>query len=215
MKIDLGTQIYNITFEPIKTKVKHKLPKRDFDLYIKLHKQVTTHPNEALEPLLELHNNYPQLPEITNLLTYLYFQKKELRKGEALIVENYKTNPDDLFAKINYADHCLRHKKRELIPEIFKGKFDLKLLYPSREIFHYSEVSGFAILMSYYHLAIGNRERALDFYKVAVQVDPHANGLDALEKRLFKENFFKKRLRFLNRFIHSCKMIFLRKQNEI
>ena len=214
MKVNLGTQIYNVTFEPIKSKIKQKLPKSDFELYIKLHKQVTTKPDDAVEPLLELHNKYPHIPEITNLLTYLYFQKKETKKGEALIIENYKTNPKDLFAKINYADHCLRNKKSSMIPEIFDEKFDLKLLYPQRELFHYSEVSGFAILMSFYHFLIGKREVALEFYKVAVQVAPHASGLTALEKRLFKESYFKRRFGFLHRFLEYCKMFFQRKKHR-
>lgn len=212
MKVNLGTQIYQITFEPLRSKIQKKLPKEDYHVYLQLHKQVAANTDSTLEPLLQLHNKYPHIPEISNLLTYLYFQKKEIKKGEELIVENYKNNTEDLFARINYADQCLRHNKCSQIPEIFDEKFDLKQLYPERKLFHYSEVSGFAIVMSFYHFLTAKREIALEFYKVTVQVDPHAKGLTALEKRLFKESFFKKTLRFLRRFCGFGKMFFQRKK---
>ena len=208
MKVNLGTQIYHVTFGPLRSKIKQKIPKEDYRLYLHLHKQVETDLNAVLDPLLQIHHKYPHIPEITNLLTYVYFQKKEIKKGEELIAENYKNNPQDLFARINYADHCLRMKKPSLIPELFEGKFDLKLLYPERELFHYSEISGFAILMSFYYFLQAKRETALEFYKVAVQVDPHAKGLIVLEKRLFKEHFFKKTLSFLRRFRRYGKLFF-------
>ncbi len=213
MKVNLGTQIYNVTFEPLRSKVKQKLPKEDYHLFLKLHKQAKNREVSVLTPLLELHQKYPRFPEIANLLTFVYFQKKEIKKGEKLIQENYENNPTDLFARINYADHCLRKKELAKIPLIFENTFDLKLLYPSREIFHYSEVSGFALLMSFYHLAINKRAQALEFYKVAVQMDPHARGLSSLERRLFPEGFFKKILRTLHSYLRSCKILFQRKKS--
>ena len=213
MKVNLGTQIYHVTFDPLRSKIKQKLQKEDYHRYLQLHQQVTTNSKAVQEPLLQLHQKYPNIPEITNLLTYVYLQKNEIKKGEDLIVENYKNNPKDLFARINYADQCLRLKKISLIPEIFEEKFDLKLLYPKRELFHYSEISGFAILMSFYYFFIKKREIALEFYKVTVQVDPQAKGLTALEKRLFKESLFKKILRPLRRFF-GCGKIFFRSKNS-
>lgn len=208
MKVHLGTQIYHLTFKPLRSKIKQKLQKEDYTIYLQLHQEVTKNPKASQERLTELHQKYPNVPEITNLLTYVYFQKNEIKKGEDLVLENYTNHPKDLFARINYADQCLRKKQISLIPEIFEGTFDLKRLYPERDLFHYSEISGFAILMSFYYFLIKERETALDFYKVAVQVDPHAKGLNLLEKKLFKESFFKKTLSPLRRFLGCGKIFF-------
>ena len=38
-----------------------------------------------------------------------------------------------------YGDESLQKGEIEKIPEIFDNKFDLKMLYPNRNIFHISE----------------------------------------------------------------------------
>ncbi|MBN1935009.1 MAG: hypothetical protein JW934_10110 [Anaerolineae bacterium] len=65
-------------------------------------------------------------------------------------MENYRRNPDYLFARLNYAELFLRRGDYERVAEILEHKFDLKLLYPRRNRFHVSEVSNFIGLVGLY-----------------------------------------------------------------
>lgn len=72
-----------------------------------------------------------------------YSKTGELEEIDALIAENYKKYPDYIFAKLNYAELCLRKQRIAEIPVIFDNKFDLKLLYPKRKKFHITEIIEF------------------------------------------------------------------------
>lgn len=104
-------------------------------------------------------------------------------------------HPSYLYAKINYADQCLRHKKIQEIPDIFNHKRDLLELYPDRFAFHYSEFRGFMICMGFYHLACKDRDYADKHRLAAEEVDPLHPGVIALKKAIKKRfwNFFYKR----------------------
>jgi hypothetical protein len=102
-----------------------------------------------------------------------------------LAEENYRNNPDYLFAKINYAQFCLHVGDFDKIPEIFDGKYDLKLLYPRRKQFHVSEFAGFMAVMCAYLSVTGYKETARLFYDSLLAVAPDS------ELTLFAERFFK------------------------
>lgn len=156
------------------------------------------HPSKKHISYLEtLKLHYPSSPEIKNLLNFLYVKLKKLKKAEALILEAYQAHPDDIITKINYADSCLRKHEIKKIPIIFNNAFDLKLLYPSREVFHISEFRGFMTLMGFYHLAIKEREQAECYHYLARRVDPHHPAVRLLTRSLYYKNLFKKLIVFL------------------
>lgn len=63
--------------------------------------------------------------------------------AEKIALRNYELYPGYLFAKTNNAHFCLEAGKSDEIEKIFEGKYDLKSLYPKREIFHISEFLAF------------------------------------------------------------------------
>ncbi len=156
--------------------------------------QVQADPKQAKERLEGFYKTHPKLPEIASLLTFVYIQLKEVKKAEALILETYKRHPTHLIAKINYADQCLRKKKKELIPAIFENTFDLFKLYPEKKLFHISEYRGFLVVMGFYHLAIKERAKAEEYHLLACRADLTHPSVMALEKKLF-------RFRLLHKFI--------------
>jgi tetratricopeptide (TPR) repeat protein len=158
------------------------------DLYVKIQEA----PQKHLEALIQFCERHPKIPEADNLLTFAYLRLKKRKEAEKLIEKTYLKHPDYLIARINYADQVLRLKKKELIPTIFQGCFELNFLYPERETFHYSEFRGFMTVMGFYHLEIGEKERAEEYYQLAFQVDPLHPSVAALEKRLAKRSLFKK-----------------------
>ena len=88
------------------------------------------------------------------------------------IMENYRRNPDYLFARLNYAELCLARGDYETVAEIFEHKFDLKLLYPKRRRFHISEVANLMGLMGVYLLETGECEAAEKYYEILSQIAP-------------------------------------------
>ncbi|MEW5960034.1 MAG: hypothetical protein AB1801_20115, partial [Chloroflexota bacterium] len=93
-------------------------------------------------------------------------------KLEEVIQENYRRNPDYLFARLNYAEMCRARGEYDKIAEIFEYKFDLKLLYPNRKQFHISEVANFMGLIGVYFFETGQQDVSEKYYDILKQIAP-------------------------------------------
>ncbi len=164
-----------------------------------------TDPEKKLDALIQFYKKHPEIPEAANLLAFTYLRLKKRVEAEELIEKTYLYHPHYLIARINYADQLLRLKKKELVPPIFEGRFDLNLLYPEKETFHYCEFRGFMTLMGFYHLETGEKEKAEEYYQLAFQVDPLHPSVSVLEKALSKTSFLKKFFRMLQRLARISK----------
>lgn len=174
---------YCISLDPMPSTLEKRLSKQELKTYIHLLEQAQYYPHKVFDEIKTFYENHPDLPEALNLLTYLYIQKKQLAKAEELTEENYKKNPDYLFARINYADQCLRKKQPAKVAEIFPS-FDLKELYPKREMFHFAEFRGFMVMLGFYHLALKNKKKAKECLELALQADPDHSSVKLLQKKL-------------------------------
>ena len=150
-------------------------------------------PQKTYQEVLEWKKKHPKNPVVDNLLAFSLSRNKELKKVEELVAESYHNYPNYLFAKINYADQCLRKKKLDQIPLIFPS-FDLEVLFPKKAKFHVSEYRGFMILASRYHLKIGQKDLAQKYYQNAYLADPSHPSLIRLEKELLYKNLAHKSL---------------------
>ncbi len=166
----------------------------DLDKYFKakekkifhaLFEQVQSEPAGAKDKLTVFAQANPQAPMVFNLLAFCYIQLKDFASAQVLIEDTFFRFPDYLIAKINYADLLLRKKKWHQVPDAFNQILDLSLLYPNRKSFHFSEVRGFMIAISYYYHETGQRKLALEAFRIAVQADPTHSSVLALEKALF------------------------------
>jgi len=120
-----------------------------------------------------------------NYLSVAYSLAGQREKSEAVSQENYRRNPDYLFARLNYAEICLAKGEYEKIGEIFEHKYDLKLLYPKRKRFHISEVANFMGLIGAYFFETGEREAAEKYYKILQQIAPGYPMTKRLRRKLF------------------------------
>lgn len=185
---------YEVTFNKASTRLSEVFSPPELKEYIDLYERAHNDPKGTKELALEFQKKHPPLPEIYNLLTYIYIRLKKIKKAEKLTSENFEKNPDNLFAKINYADQCLRKNKADQIQKIFDGKVQLRDLYPKRQTFHYSELSGFMCLMGFYHLKIGDREAAKDYSEYAKLIDPDDPSLLLLSRKLHQRSFIQRML---------------------
>ena len=163
---------YEITFSPIQDRHYRRLPRRVKDAIERLHDEAQRRPHKAIPELLEWIEKYPNIPMLYNYLSVAYSLAGQREKSEAVSQENYRRNPDYLFARLNYAEVCLAKGEYEKIGEIFEHKYDLKLLYPKRKRFHISEVANFMGLIGVYFFETGEREAAEKYYEILQQIAP-------------------------------------------
>ena len=111
--------------------ISHKkifLQKSDLNTFLTLYELAKKNPKKGKKEVEGLYNKYPNHPEILNLLASIYLSLGKMGKANRLIEENYRKNPDYLFAKINFADLLLRQNASETIPDIFNQTFHLPAL---------------------------------------------------------------------------------------
>jgi len=194
---------HTITWKQDLAHIKKSFPPHDLEIFLSLYALAQTHPKKAKKEGESFFRKYPTHPKVLNLLTFILLSLKKIRQAQDLIEKNYEYNPDYLFAKINYADQCIQAKKTEKVPEIFDGKFSLKELYPEKKVFHISEFRGFMMMMGFYHLAIGEREKAIFYHEIIYRIDPHHPSTKTLQKKIYFRPFYK---RFCAKFVSflSC-----------
>jgi tetratricopeptide (TPR) repeat protein len=181
---------YEITNDAIVDQKLNKLPKSIQHELNGFSVQNRKDAEKSIARLLELKQQYPKVPIIYNFITVAYgFLDKE-KQNEA-IKDNYKNNPNYLFARCHYAQLCIHQGEPEKTLAIFEKKFDLKALYPRRTLFHVTEYAVFSGVMCAYYNAIGDKEQAQAVYKNMKEMIPDAEETQAV-KLLMEPGFFKR-----------------------
>jgi len=183
---------HTVTWNQNLEHLERSFSKGDLETFLSLYEIAETDPKKALRQIEEFKKIYPNHPEVLNLLSYVYIRKKKIRQSDKLIEENFKKNPDYLFARINFADLCLRRKKPQKIPELFNHAFSLRDFCPEKNEFHISEFRGFTALMGHYHLQIKKLEIAECYHYLAHRTSPNHPSTKFLEKKLYYKPFYKR-----------------------
>lgn len=189
---DFSLPSHTVTWKQDLSHLKETFSDQDLSTYLELYEHASTNPKRAKKEVEAFLQKHPHHPEVLNLLTDLYLSARKMRKANRLIEENYRHNPDYLFAKINFADLCLRKKEAQKIPEIFNYKLNLPEQYPNKKMFHISEFRGFMILMGFYHLSIEKRSAAEGYHYLAARLDPEHPSTKILEKKIYYIPLFKR-----------------------
>jgi len=161
---------YEVTTEPIEDRQFKRLPNHVKDTVQGLRDKAQSHPLRAIPELNALIKKYPKLPLLYNYLSVAYSRIGQIGKAEKVVRENYRRNPDYLFARLNYAEICLRKGDYDQVAEIFDQKYDLKLLYPKRKKFHISEVANFMGLIGLFFFKTGKQELAEKYYDILKEI---------------------------------------------
>lgn len=192
-KICFKGTFYTISFDAMSGRIKEKLSTEELQKYLELLQKCQLNPRKIYKEVKAFCASRQDIAEIVNLLTFAHIQNYQIFEAEKLIKETYIKYPDYLFARINYADQCVRKKNFKEVQKIFPS-FELKEIEPNREVFHTSEFRGFMIMMTYYHLALKEKELAISYFQTAKEVDPHHPGVIHLEKKLFRKSLLKRLL---------------------
>lgn len=141
---------------------------------------------KMIDQLTQLILKYPTVPQLKNYLSVAYNAqgnyKKAMEVNDWIIAEH----PDYLFAKINQVNVFIDNAEFEKVPQIMGEAMEIKQLYPERDLFHLSEVTGYLRVAIRYFAAIGNFELAENRMKILREIAPDHSDTEKAEFSLFK-----------------------------
>ncbi len=150
----------------------------------RLYQLARTNPRAAAPQLMAALLRYPQVPSIFNYLFVAFSAMGDIKRAEAIVLENLRLHPDYLFARVNYAEMCLGRGEPDKVPEILGEQLDLKQLYPERDRFHVSEVVGFYGVVGFYYWQTGRPKEAALCYDLLRQLAPQHQLTQRLKSKL-------------------------------
>jgi len=132
------------------------------------------HPERYIERLERLLAAHPEFPLLWNQLSIAYMAQGNQEKCFFYIEEGYRQHPDYLFARVGYANLCMKRNEVEKVIDIFDGCFDLARLYPDRDVFHTSEVVAFYHCVGCYLYSVGHVGNAYICYDMLQKIAPES-----------------------------------------
>lgn len=190
-QVEFLGETYTISFDAMPDTLKEKLQEDELAEYLSLLEAVQCNPRNVYQRIKDFSALHPDVAEIINLLTFAHIQNRRILEAEKLIEETYLNYPDYFFARVNYADQCIRKKKLEKVTEIFPS-FDLQELYPGKKVYHTSEFRGFLLMAAYYFRACKKIDLALTYFGKAKEIEPHHPSVHYLDKKLHKKGLFRR-----------------------
>jgi hypothetical protein len=130
-------------------------------------------PVPAIAKLEKWVQQHPESRLLRNWLAMAYCSAGDNEKAESEARALYERHPDYLFAKVTMAQFALQRGDLSEVERIFEKKYDLKLLYPDRNVFHISEFLGLARVMVEYWLRKGELRAAELYFDAMAEMEPH------------------------------------------
>jgi hypothetical protein len=177
---------YRITDEAIDIE-EAKIPKEILKETTAAYFLVQSDPASAIPQLERLVALHPKVPVLKNHLIVAYQSIGNKKVRDTLIEHMYKCHPDYLFAKCNYAKLCLVEGRIEEVAKIFNNMFDLKGLYPKRNVFHTSEFLGFMSVITEYFFRKGELENAKRYFSMLKKLESDHPSVQYLETLLQRD----------------------------
>jgi hypothetical protein len=184
MKEHYSISKFEISYEGIENEWNKEISVKLEEELSKLYQEISKNPSVSIMKLEKLKFQHPHIPKIDNLLSIAYSMNGNEEKSELVIMESFEKFPNYLFSRINYAELCLKKGEFEKIPKILEHKFDLKLLYPKRNIFHVSEVNGFYGIVGKYSFYLGNEDTLKVCYDLLKKLNNNHQNTIILENFL-------------------------------
>jgi tetratricopeptide (TPR) repeat protein len=141
--------------------------------------QVHEDPAGAIPQLEKLLERFPECGTLMNWLATAYGHTHQQEKAEQISERNFQLHPDYLFARVNRAALLLEQSKTDEAAEVMENKWDLKQLYPSRDVFHMSEFLALSHVAVMYHTQIGQLEMACSITESMEEIDPDHSTTEA------------------------------------
>ncbi|HLC06851.1 MAG TPA: hypothetical protein VJJ26_01560 [Candidatus Babeliales bacterium] len=173
---------YDISFEPLSTYTRSKELEQTS---VRMRELLDSNYKEALKQLPALIEKYPNDPTLAGYLAAAHTLNKDTVASKQLIIQNYNKFPTYFFARCMYADLCIQENNLEEAAKAIDNKFDLKILYPDRSVFHVSELLAFCQVCTKYFGELGDYNQAQIYVDIIKQLDDEHPLVENLESYLF------------------------------
>ena len=183
-------QTFKISFEPLLNIYgdESEILQEDLITLGKISEKVARAPehidwDKTIEILSELRRKYPQTRRIYNVLGNCYERSGQSEKSKQITFEAYERFPDYLFARTSYVSYWMREGDYSKFEEVFSS-YDIKALYPGRDIFHASEIIAFYTVCGRQRAYEGDFDTARRYADTLKELVPSSSFLDVLEKEI-------------------------------
>jgi hypothetical protein len=160
-----------------------RLSQETRDAMPRLHALVRDDPRAAVTELRAWIEREP-LPMFFNWLSAAYSALSDVQGVEDVVRENYRRNPQYLFARVNYAELCIRDGDLDGAREALGGGLDIRALLGGRKRVHVSELLGYFYAVGLYHIRMGNLAAAENVYAILKEAAPDEPAVEELRRRL-------------------------------
>lgn len=178
---------FEITWDVMPDPALDALPKAMRDRMQKLFKLVQKKPNSVVAELRELAARHPEVPCFTNWLISALRDGTKADQDEALSLceQMFRDMPGYFFARTTLADLLLdRGKVEEAAGLLFVPGHSISTLYPTRKVFHISEIRHWAYLSARAKILLGEPEIANSYRDMLEQLEPDSPAVRELNDML-------------------------------
>lgn len=153
------------------------------DALPELHALVRDDPRTAVTELRAWIAREP-LPMFFNWLGAAYSALGDIPGVEDTVRENHRRNPQYLFARVNYAELCLRDGDLDGALEALGGGLDIRALLGGRKRVHLSELTAYFYAVGLYHIKAGDFAAAEHIYGILKEAAPDEFPTEELRRML-------------------------------
>lgn len=158
---------YKITYDPINT---NEYSEPILNLLEEMYYVAQKGKAVGLKQLERAIKKYPKIPTLRHYLSVWYRINDREEKSREVSEKLYKLFPDYLHGKAMVAEHYLNEGEYDKVLEIFDKGFDLKNIYPARDVFHFSEQKAVSSLAFEYFLKKGEEEQYQYHYEILKEI---------------------------------------------
>lgn len=177
---------YKLTWEPIEV---DSIPESLQDALEDIFWEAQNPRKNTITKIKRLIKKYPQNLQLRNYLSATYnalgYKDKAMEINNQLIDEY----PDYFFARVNKAYHHEANEEYEEMEELMGKGFDLKTLYPDRNVFHVAEFMSMQMIALSYYIGTGDLEQAELRLEMMEEVDPDSESIELAYKKLMLGRF--------------------------
>jgi tetratricopeptide (TPR) repeat protein len=159
-----------------------RLPRETRDAIPRLHALVHEDPRAAVQELRAWIAREP-LPMFFNWLGAAYSALRDIHGADDTVRENYRRNPQYLFARVAYAELCIREGDLDQSREALGG-LDIRALLGGRNRVHVSELAAYYYAVGLYHITSGDFAAGEHVYGILREAAPDEPATDELRCRL-------------------------------
>jgi tetratricopeptide (TPR) repeat protein len=176
-------QLLEIVYGPLSQPGHSQLSPEIRETLPELHALVRDDPRTAVTELRARIAREP-LPLFFNWLSGAYSALGDERGVEDTVRENYRRNPQYLFARVNYAELCLRDGDLDGALEALGEGLDIRALLGGRKRMHVSELTAYFYAVGLYHIKAGDLAAAENIYGILKEAAPDEPPTKELRRKL-------------------------------